>query len=132
MALVHAFGLISLSPYFLVPFDRFEHIKVVFFENKGQFVVSFHFHCLHLATAVTCYMKLVSLSLMPVTCVFGRANLDPFDQYPDDRLWSILEKANLKKKVVKADQQLEMKVTPDGANFRYGGLLRRQGGIAPS
>ena len=82
---------------------------------------------------MTCYTKLVtSLSLMPVTSVFGRANLDPFDQYPDDRLWSILEKANLKKKVAKAEQQLEMKVTPDGANFRYGGLFRRQGGIAPS
>ena len=50
--------------------------------------------------------------------MFGRANLDPFDQYPDDRLWSILEKANLKRKVSKAEQQLEMKVTPDGANFR--------------
>ncbi|XP_037092830.1 multidrug resistance-associated protein 5-like [Pollicipes pollicipes] len=49
-----------------------------------------------------------------------RHNLDPFDEYPDEKLWTILEKANLKKKVSRADQQLQMKVTSVGDNFSVG------------
>lgn len=49
-----------------------------------------------------------------------RYNLDPFSQYGDDRLWDVLEKANLKKKVSRSKLQLQMIIAADGDNFSVG------------
>ncbi len=52
-----------------------------------------------------------------------RFNLDPFGQYPDEKLWQALEKAHLKNHILKDDQKesgLEMKVETGGDNFSVG------------
>ncbi|KAG8332965.1 Multidrug resistance-associated protein 5 [Homalodisca vitripennis] len=49
-----------------------------------------------------------------------RTNLDPFDQYGDDRLWEVLEKTQMKEKVQGADQKLDSRVGYGGDNLSVG------------
>ena len=50
-----------------------------------------------------------------------RHNLDPFNTYPDDKIWSCLEKAHLKDKLASEDSEgLSMHVGVDGDNFSVG------------
>uniref|UniRef100_A0A1B6GY24 ABC transporter domain-containing protein n=1 Tax=Cuerna arida TaxID=1464854 RepID=A0A1B6GY24_9HEMI len=49
-----------------------------------------------------------------------RTNLDPFDQYGDDRLWEVLEKTQMKEKVQSADQKLDSRVGYGGDNLSVG------------
>ena len=47
-----------------------------------------------------------------------RFNLDPFDQYPDDKLWGALEISHLKDFVNTLNGSLEEPVAEGGSNFR--------------
>ena len=56
-----------------------------------------------------------------------RYNLDPFNRFNDDALWSALEKAHLKEKIVSsslgpeaAGSGLDMNVATEGDNFSVG------------
>ena len=49
-----------------------------------------------------------------------RYNLDPFDQYSDEQVWTALEKAHLKDKITSGNQQLDMVVDTEGDNFSVG------------
>lgn len=50
-------------------------------------------------------------------CVFFR-NLDPFEEYPDESIWSALENVELKE--VAAAEGLDMLVMARGTNFSVG------------
>ncbi|XP_071170005.1 ATP-binding cassette sub-family C member 5-like isoform X1 [Mytilus edulis] len=49
-----------------------------------------------------------------------RYNLDPFDSYTDDDLWSSLEKAHIKKKILQLDKGLQLLIEENGDNFSVG------------
>jgi len=49
-----------------------------------------------------------------------RYNLDPFDQYNDAELWSVLEQVQLKSAVEEMDGWLSGEVTEAGGNFSVG------------
>ena len=46
-------------------------------------------------------------------------NLDPFDQYEDAKLWSVLEQAHLKEFVKGLNKKLLFECTEGGHNIRY-------------
>jgi len=48
-----------------------------------------------------------------------RMNLDPTNEYADEKLWSALELANLKTFVSSLNFGLQGQVTEGGGNFRY-------------
>ena len=48
-----------------------------------------------------------------------RHNLDPFDSYSDDQIWSALEKAHLKDLVSGLENQLEFECNEGGENLRF-------------
>jgi ATP-binding cassette subfamily C (CFTR/MRP) protein 4 len=49
-----------------------------------------------------------------------RYNLDPFEEYSDDKLWSALEEVNLKKIIKEMPAGLNTKITEGGTNFSVG------------
>ena len=49
-----------------------------------------------------------------------RSNLDPFNQYDDNHLWQVLEKAHLKEAIAKHEKKLETPVVEGGENFSVG------------
>jgi ABC-type multidrug transport system fused ATPase/permease subunit len=49
-----------------------------------------------------------------------RSNLDPFDQYSDAELWSVLEKAYLKETIAALEKGLLDPVSDNGENFSVG------------
>ncbi|KAH8355857.1 hypothetical protein KR200_006141 [Drosophila serrata] len=49
-----------------------------------------------------------------------RYNLDPFDEYSDDKLWRSLEEVKLKDVVAKMSTGLQSKITEGGNNFSVG------------
>ena len=49
-----------------------------------------------------------------------RFNLDPFNTYKDDTLWSALEKAHLKDFVKNLPATLNYEIKEGGGNLRYG------------
>lgn len=49
-----------------------------------------------------------------------RRNLDPFDEYSDDAIWSALESVRLKTIVLQSDGGLESSVSEGGQNFSVG------------
>ena len=49
-----------------------------------------------------------------------RMNLDPFDEYEDNKLWDALEEASLKTMVKRLPKQLSEEMKECGANFRVG------------
>ena len=46
-------------------------------------------------------------------------NLDPFNSYPDEDLWTALENAHLKSFVQSLEDKLEFQVSERGENLRY-------------
>ena len=48
-----------------------------------------------------------------------RMNLDPFEQYNDNDLWMVLEKAHLKEFVQELDKKLLFECSEGGENLRY-------------
>ncbi|PVD26851.1 hypothetical protein C0Q70_11999 [Pomacea canaliculata] len=49
-----------------------------------------------------------------------RMNLDPFDEYDDDQLWTALERAHLKNAVTQMNGDLQYEVGEEGANLSVG------------
>jgi ATP-binding cassette, subfamily C (CFTR/MRP), member 4 len=49
-----------------------------------------------------------------------RYNLDPFDEYPDEKLWSALEEVKLRKTIAEMPAGLNTKVAEGGSNFSIG------------
>ncbi len=49
-----------------------------------------------------------------------RYNLDPFEDYSDDKLWSALEKVKLKAAVMELPEGLQSRITEGGGNFSIG------------
>merc|ERR1712029_565258 len=49
-----------------------------------------------------------------------RYNLDPFDQYDDQAIWSAVQKSHLSDKIKESNEGLEMKVANDGDNLSVG------------
>ncbi|KAG5679349.1 hypothetical protein PVAND_008920 [Polypedilum vanderplanki] len=49
-----------------------------------------------------------------------RYNLDPFDEFADDKLWSALEEVNLKTPIKEMPAGLNTKITEGGTNFSVG------------
>jgi ATP-binding cassette subfamily C (CFTR/MRP) protein 4 len=49
-----------------------------------------------------------------------RYNLDPFDEYPDDKLWAALEEVKLKDLVKSMPAGLSTKISEGGSNFSVG------------
>ncbi|XP_054155703.1 multidrug resistance-associated protein 1-like [Oppia nitens] len=49
-----------------------------------------------------------------------RSNLDPFDKFSDDELWSVLEQSHLKEFVLSTDAGLDHPVTESGDNMSVG------------
>lgn len=49
-----------------------------------------------------------------------RYNLDPFDEYSDDKLWSALEEVKLKEAVNDMPGGLQGRITESGSNFSVG------------
>ena len=49
-----------------------------------------------------------------------RSNLDPFNQYDDELLWSVLDNANLKSTVTTMGNGLESRLTEGGSNLSVG------------
>ncbi|KAJ6635777.1 putative multidrug resistance-associated protein lethal [Pseudolycoriella hygida] len=49
-----------------------------------------------------------------------RYNLDPFDDYSDDKLWSALEEVKLKAAVMELPQGLQSRISEGGGNFSIG------------
>lgn len=49
-----------------------------------------------------------------------RYNLDPFDEYTDDKLWNALEEVDLKEVIREMPAGLNMKITEGGSNFSVG------------
>ncbi|KAH8366457.1 hypothetical protein KR084_009619 [Drosophila pseudotakahashii] len=49
-----------------------------------------------------------------------RYNLDPFEQYPDDKLWEALEEVHLKEEVSELPKGLESLIAEGGANYSVG------------
>ncbi|XP_054155853.1 multidrug resistance-associated protein 1-like [Oppia nitens] len=49
-----------------------------------------------------------------------RSNLDPFDQFSDDHLWTVLDKSHLKKFLAASDRGLDWSVAETGDNMSVG------------
>lgn len=49
-----------------------------------------------------------------------RFNIDPFDQYSDEKLWNVLEAVELKSVVSKLPGKLESEVAENGSNWSFG------------
>lgn len=49
-----------------------------------------------------------------------RYNLDPFDDYSDDKLWSALEEVKLKTAVLELPHGLHSRISEGGGNFSIG------------
>ena len=49
-----------------------------------------------------------------------RSNLNPFDSYSDEEIWSALERSYLKDIVSKSPDKLDMAVAENGDNFSVG------------
>ena len=49
-----------------------------------------------------------------------RKNIDPFDSYTDDEIWSCLEELELKEMVSKLPNGLESQISERGSNFSFG------------
>lgn len=49
-----------------------------------------------------------------------RYNLDPFDDYSDDKLWRALEEVKLKAAVLELPQGLQSRISEGGGNFSVG------------
>lgn len=49
-----------------------------------------------------------------------RYNLDPFDEYPDEKLWSALEEVKLKDAIAEMPAGLQSKISEGGGNFSVG------------
>ncbi|XP_059619578.1 probable multidrug resistance-associated protein lethal(2)03659 isoform X2 [Phlebotomus argentipes] len=49
-----------------------------------------------------------------------RYNLDPFDEYPDEKLWKALEDVKLKTVIVDLPSGLQSKISEGGSNFSVG------------
>ncbi|ESO87511.1 hypothetical protein LOTGIDRAFT_96503, partial [Lottia gigantea] len=49
-----------------------------------------------------------------------RYNLDPFDEYSDERLWNALDQVQLREKVAKTQDNLYMEMSEAGQNFSIG------------
>lgn len=47
-----------------------------------------------------------------------RMNIDPFDEYDDDQLWTALERAHLKNAVTQMNGDLQYEVGEEGSNLR--------------
>lgn len=58
-----------------------------------------------------------SVAILKSLC---RYNLDPFQVYKDDDLWSALEKCHVKQSVQDLDGQLDSPVVENGENFSVG------------
>jgi len=51
---------------------------------------------------------------------FFRYNLDPFNSYTDEEIWSALEKCHMKQTVLELEGQLDALVVENGENFSVG------------
>ncbi|XP_041645483.1 ATP-binding cassette sub-family C member 12 [Cheilinus undulatus] len=49
-----------------------------------------------------------------------RYNLDPFNNYTDDEIWSVLEKTYMKDSIARLEEKLEAPVLENGENFSVG------------
>lgn len=49
-----------------------------------------------------------------------RYNLDPFDEYPDEKLWGALEEVKLKDAIAELPAGLQSKISEGGGNFSVG------------
>ncbi|XP_038134547.1 multidrug resistance-associated protein 9 [Cyprinodon tularosa] len=49
-----------------------------------------------------------------------RYNLDPFDQYTDEEIWTVLQKTYMKDSIIRLEGKLEAKVLENGENFSVG------------
>ncbi|XP_026844645.1 probable multidrug resistance-associated protein lethal(2)03659 [Drosophila persimilis] len=49
-----------------------------------------------------------------------RYNLDPFEQYPDDKLWQALEEVHLKEEISELPTGLQSSISEGGTNFSVG------------
>ncbi|CAN9506875.1 unnamed protein product [Ophioblennius macclurei] len=49
-----------------------------------------------------------------------RYNLDPFDKYTDEEVWSVLEKTYMKTSILKLEEKLQAPVLENGENFSVG------------
>ncbi|KAH8413305.1 hypothetical protein KR009_009960 [Drosophila setifemur] len=49
-----------------------------------------------------------------------RYNLDPFEQYPDERLWQALEEVHLKEEISEMPTGLQSSISEGGSNFSVG------------
>lgn len=49
-----------------------------------------------------------------------RYNLDPFDEYSDDKLWNALEEVKLKNLIKQMPAGLSTKISEGGSNFSVG------------
>lgn len=49
-----------------------------------------------------------------------RFNLDPFDEYTDDQVWTVLENVNMKEHVLSLPNKLDELVAEGGDNFSAG------------
>ena len=77
-------------------------------------------HAYQAYTSVT--ICLLSLLFIQEPVLFSgtlRMNLDPFDSYSDDDIWTALEHAHLKEYVRALPDGLEFKATEGGENLRY-------------
>ena len=62
-------------------------------------------------------------NLSSQSCAFQgtiRYNLDPFNQYEDEAIWTAIEKSHLKEKVSDSGEGLNMIVANDGDNLSVG------------
>ena len=58
-----------------------------------------------------------------IICIFQgtiRYNLDPFEQYDDDVVWSVIKKAHLHEKISENEDGLNMKIANEGDNLSVG------------
>lgn len=49
-----------------------------------------------------------------------RFNIDPFNKYPDDRIWRALETVELKEKIARLPGKLDSAVLDQGSNWSVG------------
>ncbi|XP_015230667.1 PREDICTED: multidrug resistance-associated protein 9 [Cyprinodon variegatus] len=49
-----------------------------------------------------------------------RYNLDPFDQYTDEEIWTVLQKTYMKDSIIRLEGKLEAEVLENGENFSVG------------
>jgi ATP-binding cassette, subfamily C (CFTR/MRP), member 1 len=65
-----------------------------------------------------------SLSIIPQDPVLFtgsvRSNLDPFDEYTDDELWTVLRRCSMAEKISNLPSKLDTDVSENGSNFSVG------------